>query len=246
MRIIPKLFVIASLVFLTGCGSLWPGKVEFFQKKIQPFPEHSPKQQEVQRQTAALAAKRATDTFNAAVSNQVPVAVVFPASDTAILTRAVSTSLGPPSKPYVGASTNLAAKLDAQTAIFNSRVDDFAERESAMVGKKVEGTGLFKMGYFTYVGLILLLLFLAWGALKLYGLVNPVVGLGVNTFGRVSSSVLKNGYTQVVKAGEEFKGIVKQSGIDAAVQEKVLDWFTRAHEKNQSPEHQDIIKELTK
>jgi len=240
------LLCVAALALTTGCGSLIPKRLEFFQSKVKPFPELTASQKETQREAAALAAKRANDTLSAANKAGSPAEVISPASDTVDLTRSVSTSLGPPKSPYTGPATNLSTKLDGSTANLNNRVEDFAKREEKFVGHKVEGTGLFSISYFSYIGGILLLIFLAWTALKIYGMVNPAVGAGVGIVGRVSSSVLSRGMAEVAAGGESFKNYLHTSGFDAAIKEKVLDLFSRAHKENQSSDVQDVIQKLTK
>lgn len=239
------LSIILLATSLCGC-SLLPKQVEFFQKKVRPFPEQSAREKETTKQAADLAARRAEETLVAAVSNQSPVSVISPAADTKALTRAVTVSLGPPNSIYAGAATNLAARVESNASDLDRRVDKFAAKEAPLVGKKIEGSGFFHVGYFTYVGIIFGLVFLAWTALKIYGSINPVVGVGTNVVGRVSSHVLKRSYAEVVEGGERFKEYLDHSELAAEAKHKVMDLFSRAQKENQSRDTQALVKDLTK
>jgi hypothetical protein len=234
-------------LFFTGCSSLVPHRVEFFQSKVKGFPEQSDTLKEDQRKAAALASIRATETYLAAVKDGAPVSVTAPAKDTIDLTHALSTSLGPPKYLYKGPTStkNLVDSLNYDVAKFNGKIEDFKERNDKFEGKKIEGTGIFSVGYFTYVGIILLVLFLLWTALKMYGMVNPVVGTSTSLVGRVSSSVLSKGIQEVTAGGEAFKSYIAQSGIEDKIKAEVLDLFSRAHKENQSSDVQKIVQTLT-
>lgn len=241
------LLLAASTLLFTGCGTLLPKRVEFFQSKVRAFPEPSDTLKEDQRKAAALAAVRASETYTEAVKSNAPASVTNPAKDTVDLTHAVSTSLGPPKYLYTGtnATKNLVGSLNYDVAKFNGKVEDFKERNDKYEGKKIEGTGLFSIGYFTYIGLILLVLFLLWTGLKIYGMVNPVVGMGTSLVGRVSSSVLSKGVSEITAGGEAFKQYIESSGIEDKVKAQVLDLFSRAHRENQSSDVQKIVQTLT-
>jgi len=245
-----KLLLILPLIvatLFTGCSSLVPHRVEFFQSKVKSFPEQSDTLKEDQRKAAALASIRATETYLAAVKDGAPLSVIGPAKDVIDLTHAISTSLGPPKYLFKGktATKNLVDSLNYDVAKFNGKVEDFKERNDKFEGKKIEGTGIFSIGYVTYIGLIFLVLFLLWTALKMYGLVNPVVGMGTSLVGRVSSAVLSKGIQEVTAGGEAFKNYVAQSGIEDKIKDEVLDLFSRAHKENQSSDVQKIVKTLT-
>lgn len=239
------LSLIPLCLLITGCGSLIPKRVEFFQAKVQKFPEHSDSFNETQRKAASLAAKKADETLVAAVKAQSPATVTAPATDTVALTHSLSVSLGPPSSSYVGPATNLVSDLDHSVAKFNGKVQTFKERDDKYAGKKIEGTGLFSLGYFTYIGLILLVLVLAWTALKIYGVANPIVGAGTSLVGRVSSSVLSRAVSEISAGGEAFKDYLTTSDLSKDVQSKVLDMFSRAHVEAQSVDVQNVVRTLT-
>jgi hypothetical protein len=253
-------FLLALTLFLTGClSTLVPKPVELGQKKVQAFPEPKQKEEEVQKQTASLAATRAQDTLVAAVSNNAPAAVVEPAHDAAILTRAVSTVMGPPATPYVGPVTNLVAASDATVAKQNVRVENFAKRNDSMEGKKIEDTGVVKVPYIMWLGgalagvFLLYILFRAGiAAVKAYGVVNPAVGVGTGIAGAVGSSALSFAGTllhrtaeQVVAGGEAFKEKVTTE-FEPAVAQKVLTLFQNEQVKAQDNDVKATIANLTK
>src|SRR6267142_4931500 len=89
-------------LFLTGCSSLIPHRVEFFQSKVKSFPEQSDTLKEDRRKAAALAEIRATEAYLAATKELASPAVTAPAKEAVDLTHEVSTSLGPPKYLYRG------------------------------------------------------------------------------------------------------------------------------------------------
>ncbi len=230
---------------LAGCGTLIPKKVEFFQKKVKAVPEKTASDLETERQAAYAASLAARLTVNEVIKNNDPAAVVTPAKDTEALTAAVSTSLGPPQTIPDGPVTNLANRVTENKAELDRKVARYADKIEPLVGKKIEGTGLIRVPYFVYLGAIALVIFLAWTALKLYGAVNPIVGLGTNVVGRVSGSVLSGAVAELSKGGELFKEKVMNSELTAEIKSKVLDLFSHAHVQAQDKSTQDLVKTLT-
>ncbi len=241
-----KFLLLLPILALTGCSSLIPARLEFFKSKVKPFPELTSSQRETQRQAAALAATKANETLLAATKASSPASVTNPASDAASLTHAVSTSLGPPESPWSKPAIELATKLDTADAKLNNKIESFAKREEKFVGKSVEGTGLFSISYFSYIGIIIGLVLLAWTALKAYGMVNPAVGVATNVVGRVNSAILAKSVSEISAGGEAFKEYLAKSGIEDKVKAQVLDLFSRGHKENQSTEVQDLVQKLTK
>lgn len=237
--------LVVSLAMLAGCGTLIPKRVEFFQKKVQAVPEKTASDLEAERQAAYAASLSARITVDAAIENHDPATVVTPAKNTEALTAAVSTSLGPPNSLPSGAVTNLANKVIENKAELNRKVARYADKVEPLVGKKIEGTGLIRIPYFVYIGAIVLIIFIAWTALKLYGAVNPVVGLGTNVVGRVGSSLLSGAVSELSKGGELFKDKVVHSELTAEVKAKVLELFSHAHASAQDQSTKGIVKALT-
>lgn len=245
MKIFSIILVSAVVALTSGCSVLAPKQVEFFQDKVERFPEAKASEKETQRQAAALAAARADLVVRAAISNDAPAAVLDPARDVAVLTESVSMSLGPPVKPSSLSAASLAVRLNSATAALNKRVEGFKQDNNENAGKKIEGTGIFQVGYFSMWLWIIGILFVLWCALKVYGLINPVVGLGTNIVGRVSSSVLRKSVAEISEGGEWFKEYLKESGIADDTKKLVLDLFVRAHQEAQSRDTQTLVERLT-
>jgi hypothetical protein len=118
-----------------------------------------------------------------------------------------------------------------------------------LVGKKIEGTGLIRIPYFLWVGLILLFLFLLWTALRIVGAIYPVVGLGVSGLsaaGRVGSATVKRALEQVVKGGEAFKEAVDRADLDDKAKTVVLDLLRRHQMVSQDTDIQELVRKMTR
>jgi len=239
------LALLIALGLLAGCGTLIPKKVEFFQRKVKAVPELSEKAQETQRQAADYVATKTEETKAAALATHADTNVVVLASDAYTVAGALSQSLGPPEDPWKKEAQRLALKLKSQQADHNADLADYSRHVDKDVGKKIEGTGLIRIPYFVYIGCIFLVLCLVWAGLKIYGSINPVVGLGVNSVGRVGSSVLARGYAELIKGGEEFKKEIEDSELSAEVKEKVIAWFTQHQKQEQSGDTKAIVQNLT-
>lgn len=241
-----KFFAVVGLAFmLSGCGVLLPKRVEFFQDKVQTFPEARESEKETQRQAARLAEVKATETLTAALTTAADPTVIAPATDTALLTGAVSDSLGPPATPATKPAKQVALDLNKATAKQNSRVEDFKKDNNENAGKKIEGTGLFSIGYFTMWGGILAAGAIIWFGLKIYGTVNPIVGIGTNVVGRVSSAMLKKGLTEITEGGEWFKEAISEAKQETFSKDEVKALFQRWHAEAQSRDTQKLIEQLT-
>lgn len=242
-----RLILAATLgsILWAGC-SLMPRDVEYFQRKVRPVPELSDSGREHQRQAAHYVAEKARQTKEAAIKAQADISVVVPATEASVVAESLSGSLGPAKSVYYGGATNLARSLDYDQAKLNSKISDYREHVEQDVGKKIEGTGLIQVGYFTQVAIILGVLALLWFGLKVYGMFNPFVGLGTNVVGHVASKTLALGFKQVVGAGEKFKQYLESSTLSDADKAAVADLFSRAHIEGQDERIQDLIKSLTK
>lgn len=238
--------ILALALSLTGCSAILPKKVEFFQDKVKLVPEAKASERETLRQTAKLAAQKADETLHAALTEGASTNVVNPAKDTAILAGSVSTFVGPPSNPSTLPADQLSQKLDSAVAALTKRMDSFKADNNENAGKKIEGTGLFQIGYFSMWFLVLGVVALIGVGLKIYGMVNPVVGIGVNTVGRVSSAVLKKGVAELAQGGEWFKEYVEEQGKELLSKKEVMDLFSRAHVEAQSRDVQTLVEGLTK
>lgn len=240
-----KLLALLPLVLaLTGC-SLLPKKTEFFQRKVKAFPEVSDSAKETQRKAAAYVAQKTEETKVLAVDTKASTNVVNSAQDAAQVAQALSGSLGPPASPWTKPAPALAQKLDSQHADYNEDLRDYAKHVDKDTGKKIEGTGLVRIGYFTMWGIGLGIVFLLFAALKIYGMINPVVGAGTAIAQRVGGALIGRGFHEVVQGGEAFKDFVANSELTQEVKAKVLDLFTRAHKENQSRDIQALVSKIT-
>lgn len=236
---------------LSGCGTLIPKRVELFQDKVAKYPIVNAAEKEIQRQTASRAAEKAEETFRAALTTCASETVTKPALDTVKLTDAVSTSLGPPLNPasVKTSSEELSTQLNTAVAKLNRRIDSFREDNDKNAGKKIEDTGLFKIPYFVWLGGFLLLAFVGflvlsvlWTFLKMYGVSNPAVGLGLNAVslgGKVTAGAL----SQVLKGGQKFKDRMAEQFPE--IKDKIIAAFHAAHKEEQSPEVQQAVAKLT-
>lgn len=243
-----NLLLLTTLAFsLVGC-SLIPKKVEFFQDKVHKFPQPTAKQEEFQRQAAALAKQRAAQVVDEALKENASPYVLAPARDTEKLTDAVSTSLGPP----INASTDVASVangLNHAVAKHNNSVEAFAEKNDKDAGKKIEGTGLLQIPYFVYLGGIIALVFIGRLILKdilaVAAAANPGAAVavgGLNIAGSVASKALK----QIVMGGKDFLTWVENEVKDPALKAQITGAFIANHQTAQDEDVQTLVKVLKK
>lgn len=234
---------------LSGC-KLMPGKVEFFQHKVPPVPTATKAEKETEKEAAALASKKADETYRAAIKEDTSEAVLEPAADTAALTRAVSTSLGPPIKPWneeKAPAVDLAAQLEKAVAKLDRRYETFEAKQAQDVGKKIEGTGFFQIPYFLWLiivgALVLLTIFglsILWTFVKIS---CPQVAVG-SRIASMGGSLAARAFGQVVQAGENYKEDVVKS-FDSDTAKKVLSLFQHHHAAKQDQDVQSVVRDLT-
>ncbi len=241
-----KLLILLGLVVLTGC-SIIPKPVEFFQKKVHAFPDATPKQVELEKETAQRATESAQATLQTAVAEDASTNLVAKAQDTAVLTAAVATSLGPPVSPSTAPAPVLAQKLTVQVAKHDKAVDKFAEANEKLEGKKVEGTGALSVPYLVYVGLIGLVIVAGWHiaklALQAASVANPGALVGVAGM-NVAGSVLSKGFHQLVVGGQAFKGWVEKEVEDPTLKQKILDAFVVAQKQAQDTDVKSVVSHI--
>jgi len=252
-----KLFLLGVLAtLLTGCSSLVPKRVELGQDKVEKMPVAKPSEREVQRQVAQRAAVKADETLRAAIMEDASPVVVTPAAETVVLSDAVSRSLGPPSKPAAKdlASEQLARKLDASVAALNKRIEEFREDNDKNAGHKIEDTGILKVPYFVWLGGAFVLIAiavvvagLAWTALKIYGISNPPVGLGIKAV-QTGGALAAKAVGQLVGSGEKFKSWLKTElpHVSEDVKKEIEDLFVSAHKETCDEAVQHVAEELTR
>jgi hypothetical protein len=242
-----KLFAIllAFGLLSTGCG-LIPKKVEFFQDKVKKFPAESSRLIELQKEAAYAAKVETQQTVRAAVLEDASTNLVQHAETAAVLTDAVSTSLGPPSKQP---SETVAADLRRAVAKLDAKIDAFKQENDENAGKKIEGTGAIQVPYFAYLGGFVVLVFMLWHlgklALTAASVANPgaAVGLGVMN---VAGSLAGKGFVQLVQGGKNFLKWVDDNVPDDAIRTKLVDAFTAAHKQAQDGDVRPVVDKLRK
>jgi len=243
------LALILAIPLFVGCGTLIPKKVELLQDKVQQFPDKKDGEREIQREAAQRAARDSRVLVEQLVDIWAPSNVIDRAKSVAVITDAVSDSLGPPLSPNGDRAAKVADKLNTATAKFVERVFEFRKDNNENAGKKIEGTGVFQVSYGLWLGGFLFLGFLAYLALKvlttLGAAANPVVGLGVNAVSMGAKGAAK-ALAQVLKGGKQFKSMVDQKIADAATRDEVLELFRVAQNEAQDEEVKQVVKHLVK
>jgi hypothetical protein len=255
-----KWFLALSLtmsLLLTGCGTLIPKKVEFFQDKVHQYPELTVSQKETQKETAQRAKESAEKVLVTAVAESASTNLVQSAADTAVLTDAVAESVGEPKSPSTAPAEKLATKLKTALAKHDRKVESFKQDNNENTGKKIEGTGFLQIPYFVYVGLIALVVFVGWhlahtalSVAQVAGVANPAVGAGA-TVGlgamNVTSALAGKAVSQMAKGGELFKEwLKKETQLAPGQVEKILDAFRTSHQQVQDQDVQEVVKTVTK
>jgi hypothetical protein len=240
LRILPFLAVVLAL---TGCNII-PKKVEYFQERVQPMPERTRQADESLRQAARLAADRAAATERAAISTDAAPEVIQPASDTAILTNAVSAQVGPPAKAWQGDIPALIARMDAQEATYRRELESYRVEVRELAGKKIEGTGAIQVGYFTHLLILAAIVAVVWLILRVVAITNAPVSVGLKTI-EGGSKFLGRAFSELVEAGQDFKARLKQRLSDnPELLESILADFKTAHQSSQSRDTQKAVEEV--
>jgi hypothetical protein len=240
-------FLVVSLLS-AGCAWMRPKAVEFGQSKVKPVPVTSPQETELQKQAADFVKTRTQKAKEKALVTQAAPEVVRAVTEAELVADGLSVSLGPPKDPWRDEAERLAGLLKNQQARFDAQLDAYRKAVAPHVGKKIEGTGLLKIGYFQMWGLAIGAVLLIGLGLKIYGMANPVVGAGVaavSAVGRIGAGVVSKAFSEVVAGGEAFKEYVEKSPLTAEVKATVLDLFSRAHAEAQNDPAKEIVKKMT-
>lgn len=240
-----RALALALALALSGCGTLIPKKVELFQREVKAVPVKTEAHVEVEKQAVKLAGEKAREAERIATADGSQAAI--PAAEAAVLSEAVSRSLGPPENPWSGPVASLATKVDTLAARLDQRLDDYRDRVRRDVGKDIEGTGLVQVPYLLWLGgaafLALLVYLVLRTILQAVSVSNPPVALGLS-MASLGSRFAGKALREVVAGGEEFKKWVKAEINDPAIQARVLEAFRVQQERKQSPEVQAILKEV--
>lgn len=231
-----RYLLLPCAVLLTGCFA--PKNIEFGQRKVRALPEYKAAAVERQKQAALF-----VDSYLGSwrTTNSDPHCALREAQE---VSQALSSNLGAPAEAWGGDGLALAAKLRADENRLDRDLDKYRAKTAPDVGKKIEGTGWFQIGFFSYYLIIAALLCLAWGALKVYGWFNPAVALGTRAVGRVGRSVVQYGFGELIEGGQRFKERLEASGINDEIKGAILDMFDSSHREMQSRDTQDLVKQL--
>jgi len=236
-------------VFLSGCGTLIPKRVELFQDKVQKFPEVTQAQKEVHKEAAQRAKEKAAETLTAAVAEKASPFVISPATEAFVLTDAVADVVGPPAKRPTDTSVELADRVRKTLAVQAKKVDSFKEDSNENVGKKIEGTGLVQVPYFVWLGGFMFLAFIGWHLAKLAltaaSAANPGALIGVGAMNATGATVSK-GVVQLVTGGQKFLKWANDTIEDPALRQQITDAFVAAHKEAQDRDVKAVVDGLLK
>lgn len=228
-----------------GC-SIIPRNVEYFSKEVQKFPEKTETHKTTQSQAAEYVAGKTKEVLIEAIHENCSSNVVEPAYEANIVAESLSSSIGKPEKPWEQSATELSQKLNKLEAKLDNRIEDFKEFNNKYEGHSINGSG-WEIGYGTNLIIILSIGAFLWFVLKIVSMaMGGPVSIGMNVASNLGGKLLKSGFSQVVAAGESIKNRIKTEINDPALQEKILQIFRVEQERKQSPEIQQIIKDLTK
>lgn len=229
----------------TGCG-LMPKRVEYFQREVQAVPKKPDALVESEKQAAELTARLAWSAQVAAHAEQASTNVINPLDNLAVVSRAVSSSLGPPTSKWSGEPGVLADRLDTRNAKLDARVEDYRDSVARDVGKKIEGTGLFQIPWLInaglWIGIPLLLLWVVRIALNIW---NPAVGVIAGQVERMTVGTLKRAATQTWSGIESFKAKIDALDLDDKVKAMVKGVLREKLVDHQDTDVQQVIQRLT-
>jgi hypothetical protein len=228
MKKLTVALLLSAALLGSGCSMLMPKQVELFQDKVQQFPRPDDDFREVQKQAAA----ELKDELNAIEKN------LLAEGSSPDEVRPVSADAWA-GRPLLG----LSKALDRETAKYIDDVGDFAEKNDENAGKKIEGTGLIQIGYFSMLFVLFIFGFFAWVGLKVLGTLNPPVAIGTKV-ATLPVKLAARALGQVVKGGEAFKNELKKKATWSA--DEVATLFREKQERAQDEESQNTIRELTK
>lgn len=239
-----RVFSVLFIILFAGCG-LIPKRLEFFQSKVPSVPDKKESTKESEKQAAVYVSQKIDEATKSAIEERASTNITNPLNSASPVARALSVSLGPPLVEFMGNPDKLAKALTHDTAIFDNKIEQYKQKIEPLEGKKIEHTGLFSVGYFTYVGIVIGLAFLIWTGIKIFGAFYPPVGIGASVIGRVSSKLVSSGFSQVVHGVEALKDHLKTSDTQTYSTDQILELIKSFQERKQSPEVQEVVKKLT-
>ena len=165
---------------------------------------------------------------------------IAPVADT------LSESLGPPKKPYPGTPAGLEARLEKAIAGYQGDIEKFRKKNDKNAGKAIEGTGIFQIGYFSYVGLLFLFVGICWIGIRIYGLVNPLVGFGSGAVQRMGAGLVRKGFGEVVDSFSSLEHKLSAEFSDPRIHKKLISLVRQSQRESQSRDTQEVIRRMKK
>lgn len=232
-----------------GCGLL-PKRVEYFQHKVAAVPDKTERAAEAEKQAAALVADRTREVELLAVRESTSTNLQGAAGEAATVSRALSTSLGPPAEPWDHPAVALADELSYRQNKLDRKVADYRAEVAPDVGKKIEGTGAIQLGFFTNFllvggGLTLLALLVYTGVKIALSIYAPGVSGVVGQVAKVPLATLKGLAEQTVKGIEGFKEKLGGLNLDDRLEASIRSLLRTELERRQDQEVQRVARTLT-
>lgn len=233
-----RFLIMLAVIALAGCSTLVPKKVEFFQDKVQTFPEQPAKLVELEREAIARALDKTAEVVVVATREKASTNVVAPAKEANTLVQAVATVIGPPEKPapVTESSDKLAVRLESAVAKFSDTVQEFKLENNKNSGKKIEGTGLVQVSYVFWAGGIVLgvlaLLLAGRFLLTLAASANPAAAAALTAL-NAAGAIAKKGASEVVTEVESAAKLVEEKVKDSGIKEEILAALTKTQVKAQ-------------
>jgi len=240
---------ILLLNLVAGC-SLFPKPVELFQKKVRAVPAKTSATIEAEKQAATFAEQKVTEAREAALVTGASTNVLSPLKEASDASQALAFSLGAPASRWSRSGDELATMLGHQASMRDQALERFRANQAPLVGKKIEGSGLFQVPYFVWVGGVALLLWLVWMGSKFAAIAYPPIGVGVaglSAAGRLAGHEAAEGFGMVVKGIDGARKEIEKSHLAAEVKAWVDGVIIRHQQAAQtSPVIQEAVKQMTR
>lgn len=233
-----------SIFLLSGCSIFGFKKNEIGQTKVKAVPTETVEQKEVTKEAAQYVSTQLKIANIMAAKENVSSNLSTTISNSSTVADSLSYTLGRPLYPYSGSPDILAARLDRLEAKLDEKLEKYAKQIEPLVGKKIEGTGLFQFSPITaWFGLIIFGGLVYFG-LRIYSIFNPAVSVGLAPV-RMSLGLLQKAATQTFKGIESFKESIVDEFEDPKTQQKIKDLLSTHLETAHDEDVKNAIKKLT-
>lgn len=232
---------------LSGCGII-PKDVEYFQKKVEAVPESTVYHQERKKQAAEFIDRKTGEALSTAIKDNSSTNVLEPIKESKTVAKSLTGSLGKPLDKWYGDGIELAYELDVEDALLDLKLEDYKARNEELVGKKIEGSGLFQISYFSNILLIGGLIFGLYFAFRIISVLNPGINVGTKlvTGGiKTMTKLAGKGFSQTLIGSENFKKKLDSEIEDIALRNRIKQIFRETQQAAQDEDVQKIIKDLT-